>query len=102
VIFANDAQLSGDLPLTDSKLTLYKNSNNGHTTARLTLENSELYDNGNISWKVQNTAITDSGANFILDAANPVFIAGKIYFVTVEVFLDGAPYSKTISLTIAL
>ena len=70
---------------------------NRSATATLTLANSAQYDADSIRWKVQNTAITGSGATFTLNAANLVYQTGKLYFVTVEAERNGIPYDQTIT-----
>jgi len=78
--------------------TLYRVSNGGPTSVTLTVDNSGQYDsNKGISWRVQDTAVTGTGASFTLSAANTAYNYIGEHFVTVLVWKDGAPYNKTVS-----
>jgi hypothetical protein len=94
VTIGTDAAISGP-SIVDGVLTLARSG-----SATLTLANSAQYDEGSIRWKVQNTAISGSGAAFELNAANPVYKTGKLYFVTVEATKNGVPYDQTITFTV--
>jgi hypothetical protein len=74
-------------------LTLSRNSD----PVTLTLADSDQYDDGSIRWRVQNTAITGSGAEFELNASSTVYLTGKEYFVTVEALKGGVPHDYTIT-----
>jgi hypothetical protein len=95
VTIGTDAAISGP-SIVDGVLTLARSG-----SATLTLANSGQYDEDSIRWKVQNTAISGSGGTFELNAANPVYQTGKLYFVTVEATKNGVPYDQTITFTVA-
>jgi hypothetical protein len=80
--------------------TLYRVSNSGPTSATLTVDNPSQYDSNSISWRVQNTTVTGTGASFILSAANTAYNLIGEHFVTVLVMKDGVPYNKTVSFKI--
>jgi len=93
-------------PNINSGITLYL-TNNDETrplTATFTITNPENYNS--ISWRVQDTDVTGTGASFTLNADNPaynqVFAPGQSceHFVTVFVFINGIPYNKTVSFKI--
>jgi hypothetical protein len=75
--------------------TLYRVSNEGPTSAIITVDNPSQYDS--ISWRVQDTAVTGTGEFFILGADNTAYNLIGEHFVTVSVMKDGAPYNKTVS-----
>jgi hypothetical protein len=75
--------------------TLYRVSNGGPASVTLTVDNPGQYTS--ISWRVQNTNVTGSGASFTLSAANTAYNYIGEHFVTVVVWKDGAPYNKTVS-----
>jgi len=75
--------------------TLYRVSNNGPTSAVLSLEDSGQYDPGSISWRIQgNTVLPEPDGNLKLNAGD--YLIGE-YFVMLAVKKGGAPYNKTIS-----
>jgi hypothetical protein len=78
--------------------TLYRVSNGGPTSSTLTVDNPGQYDS--ISWRVQNTAVTGTGASFTLSAANTSYNLIGEHFVTVLVMKSGVPYNKTVSFKI--
>ena len=93
-ITLNDADARIDDPLiVEGVLTLSRSSE----PVTLTLADSDQYEADSIRWRVQNTAITGSGAEFELVASNPVYLIGKAYFVTVEALKGGVPHDYTIS-----
>jgi uncharacterized protein YjdB len=78
--------------------TLYRVSNGGPTSATLTVDNPGQYDN--ISWRVQDTAVTGTGSSFTLSASNAAYNLIGEHFVTVSVMKGGVPYNKTVSFKI--
>jgi hypothetical protein len=64
------------------------------------VENPGQYDS--ISWRVQTTDVTGTGASFTLDAANPAYNQVAEHFVTVTVFKGTVPYNKTVSFKVEL
>jgi uncharacterized protein YjdB len=79
--------------------TLYRVSNGGPTSATLTVDNPGQYSS--ISWRVQDTAVTGSGASFTLSASDSAYNLIGGHFVTVSVIKNGAPYNKTVSFNVA-
>jgi hypothetical protein len=75
--------------------TLYRVSNGGPTSATLTVGNPSQYDS--ITWRVQDTTVTGTGASFALSAGNAAYNLIGEHFVTVSVMKGGAPYNKTVS-----
>jgi len=97
-------QITDAAPDISSGITIYRETNNGTTrpqTATLTVSNPGSYDS--ISWKILNVDadITGAGPSFTLDASNSAYNLLGEYFVTVSVRIDGVPYSKRISFTVA-
>jgi hypothetical protein len=90
--------LIADAALSITGPTLYRVSNGGPTSATLTLDNEDQYDS--ISWRVQDTNVTGTGASFILNAGNADYNLIGEHFVTVSVMKDSAPYNKTVSFKI--
>jgi hypothetical protein len=92
------SQIIDSAPVIDSGIVLYRVSNGGPTTAKLKVEDFEQYTN--VSWRVNNTNVTGTGASFILDAANSEYNLIGVHFVTLMVRKDGVPYNKTVSFRI--
>jgi hypothetical protein len=80
--------------------TLYRVSNNGPTSATLTVDNPGQYDSNSISWRVDNTNETGTGPSFTLNADNTAYNLIGRHFVTVTVKKGGAPYNMTVSFRI--
>ena len=79
--------------------TLYLVSNYGPTSVPITIDSPEQYDS--ITWRVQNTSVTGSGASFTLSAANTTYNQIGVHFVSVQVLKNGVPYNKTVTFTVA-
>jgi hypothetical protein len=77
---------------------LYRYTNNGPTSATLTVDNPSQYSS--ISWRVDTTTGTGTGASFTLNAGNTAYNAIAEHFVTLTVIKDGVPYNKTVSFTV--
>ena len=91
------ARITDDAPFITGPV-LYLVSNNGPTTATVTVEAPLQYDH--ISWRVNSTAVTGSGPSFTLDAADPAYAFFGGHFLAVLVMKGGEPYSKTVSFRI--
>ena len=94
-------QITDQAPNISSGITIYRVTYNGTTrpqTATLTVTNPGIYNS--ISWRVQNTNITGTGASFTLNAANPAYNLLGEHFVTVLVIINGVPFTKLISFTV--
>ncbi|MCL2066561.1 MAG: hypothetical protein FWG99_03750 [Treponema sp.] len=88
-------QISDVVPVIDTDVILYRESKGEPTTATVTVENPGQYDS--ISWRVQDTDVTGTGASFTLSAANSAYNYIGKHFLTISVWIDGVPYNKTVS-----
>ena len=77
---------------------LFLSSANGITTSTLTAENPGQYSI--INWYITGTPVTGSGPSFTLNSSNPAYNRVGTYFLTIEVFKDGIPYSQTVTFEI--
>jgi hypothetical protein len=75
--------------------TLYRVSNNGPTSAALSVDNPGQYTS--VTWRVQDTGVTANGPTFTLSADNAAYNFIGEHFVSVSVVKGGAPYNKTVS-----
>jgi uncharacterized repeat protein (TIGR02543 family) len=72
--------------------------NNGPKTATLMVDNSEQYSS--IEWYEPITGVSGNEASFNLDSTIPPFNSVGEYYLTLEVWKDGKPYSKSIIFTV--
>jgi uncharacterized repeat protein (TIGR02543 family) len=72
--------------------------NNGDTTITLTVDNPGQYSS--IDWYITGTNVHGSGSSFILNSANPAYNSIGEYSLTLEVWKDGKPYSKSVIFTV--
>jgi uncharacterized repeat protein (TIGR02543 family) len=95
-IAINFADLT-DLSFSFPEHTLYKISFNGSDkpkTATLTLTSPIANGYSDIKWSVDEQPKQDAGASFILNADD--YAVGSQHWVTVELWKDNAPYSKSV------
>jgi uncharacterized repeat protein (TIGR02543 family) len=78
--------------------TISRSGNGWPQKKTLTLDNPDQYES--IEWIVTGTNVRGYEASFILDATNPAYGSLGEYFLTLEVWKDGIPYSKTIIFTV--
>jgi hypothetical protein len=94
------AQIADAAPSINTELILYRytsNSTGRPVSADLAVANPEQYDSGSISWWVDNTTVTGTGASFTLSASNAAYNSIAKHFITVTVIKDGVPYNRTVS-----
>jgi hypothetical protein len=84
-----------DAPIILEQVISRSGSNNVPKTITLTVDNSSQ-QYGTITWYVTGTNVSGSGSSFTLDSANPAYGSFGKYYVTVEVWKDGIPYSRTV------
>jgi uncharacterized repeat protein (TIGR02543 family) len=71
-----------------------RSGSNWPKTVELKVDNPGQYSS--IDWYITGTNVRGSGSSFILDSANIAYGSVGEYFLTLEVWKDGIPYSKTI------
>jgi hypothetical protein len=94
ISFAQIADAAGDI-IVHEKISL--SGDNGQTEITLEVEDY-LYDS--IAWYIPAINITVEGPSITLNSANPPYNRVGEYYLTLEVWKDGVPYSKTVIFTV--
>ena len=96
----NFEQITDNAPVIDSGIVLFLTDNSELRPLTGTIEVSDAEKYTSINWRVQDTDETGTGPVFTLSAANTAYNLVCEHFVTVTVYFNSVPYSKTVSFNI--